>query len=395
MHQDFHYYATYCAGILAGYTHKESLTIGYSATLVDFFTEAMLTRIKGPQAAATSQLQLEMLDAGADILSLQNITRIWASFHFLPGDLYAKKPHCGRSYLSRYRLICNPNGELLASTVRLARDRSLQAAGLAMHVLADTWAHRYFAGTPSLVINNMPDQFIEIVPEGDGFIERMVQLKHVPGKEENPQTGYYSGTVYQPYETSIMNLGHARAGHLPDYSWARYKYLPAWGEYREILKDNPSDYMHAFRQMVYALRYLRGDYEDFETDRYDTERVDPYKERVEAIITKRQVNAGLDWKAFGEELSGTWIPAFDLEEYQDEYIQAAEAEKDGTFLGKFILAALAQKSMVTGNIFRSKNLLAGFSLSFSLKGVRRNPGFSQVDQCTESGDGKTDPSGKE
>ena len=28
-----------------------------------------------------------------------------------------------------------------------------------------------------------------------------------------------------------MNLGHGRAGHLPDYSFAHYRYQPAWGRF--------------------------------------------------------------------------------------------------------------------------------------------------------------------
>ena len=35
MNKDFHYYATYCAAILAGYSHAESLDICYSAQFVD------------------------------------------------------------------------------------------------------------------------------------------------------------------------------------------------------------------------------------------------------------------------------------------------------------------------------------------------------------------------
>ena len=31
MNADFHYYATYCAAQLAGYSHAESLDIAYSA----------------------------------------------------------------------------------------------------------------------------------------------------------------------------------------------------------------------------------------------------------------------------------------------------------------------------------------------------------------------------
>ena len=91
MQKDFHYYATYCAAYIAGYSHAESLAIGYSAQFVDCCSRSLLTKLKGPAAAATTQLQLEMMDAKLDPVGLQNITRIWASFHFLPGDLYAER----------------------------------------------------------------------------------------------------------------------------------------------------------------------------------------------------------------------------------------------------------------------------------------------------------------
>ena len=149
MQLDFHYYATYCAAFLAGYTHEESLEICYSAQLVDCCSRSFLSRIKGPKSAATTQEKLELVDAKADILSLQEITRIWASFHFLPRDLYAETARwTAKSYRNKYRLICGPNGELVSDTVELAKnDGSLQAVGIAMHILADTWAHQFFAGT--------------------------------------------------------------------------------------------------------------------------------------------------------------------------------------------------------------------------------------------------------
>ena len=65
MNQDFHYYGTYCAAILAGYTAEESLSIAYCANFVDFCTRSLLVRIKGPLAAATSMQQLEMMDSGS------------------------------------------------------------------------------------------------------------------------------------------------------------------------------------------------------------------------------------------------------------------------------------------------------------------------------------------
>lgn len=370
MNQDFHYYGTYCAAILAGYTAEESLSIAYCANFVDFCTRSLLVRIKGPLAAATSMQQLEMMDSGVDLISLQNITRIWSSFHFLPGDLHAARRGCGRRYLNKYRLICNPNGELAAATVKLAKDKGLEAAGIAMHVLADTWAHRYFAGTPSLVINNTNEYFYELLPGENGFTRRQIRFMHNPAAEDDPETGRYNCSVYQPNENSVMNLGHARAGHLPDYSWIRYIYLPAWGEFRELLKDNPSEYMHAFRQMVYALRFLRGDYEDFQTARYDTEKVDPLAEEITRILETRQLNASADWKALGEKLSGVPIPDFDIETHQAEYVQADAIARENTLLGRFLKAALAQKSMVTGHIFQSGNRLAGFSVDYRKKGFR-------------------------
>ena len=154
MQADFHYYATYCAAYLAGYSHKEALDLCYSAQMVDCLTKTFLKSISATVHAATSQSQAELVDLKSDITAIQDITRIWSSFHFLPKDLYAEVPHSTRTYRNKYRLICGPNGRLLKDTVELAKDRSIQAAGIAMHILADTWAHYNFAGTPSLVINN-------------------------------------------------------------------------------------------------------------------------------------------------------------------------------------------------------------------------------------------------
>ena len=370
MQMDFHYYATYCAAYLAGYPHEDCLAICYSAQFTDLCSRTLLEGLKAPRAAATTQLQLELMDARTDPAGLQDITRIWASFHFLPRDLYAERKKCSRLYLSKYRLICGPNGSLLADTVNLAKGKSLQAAGLAMHILADTWAHANFAGTPSLVINNTNEYFYERVLDGDGETERPVVFRHKASTPDDIEQGLYTSSVYQFSENSIMNLGHGRAGHLPDYSFIRYRYLPAWGDYEEVVKDNPADYEKAFRQMVYAMKFLRGEADAFQTGTYDTESVAPYEAEIREILRRRQADSCADWKAFGEKLSGCEIPDFDLKRYQQEYLDASSGEKDNTFIGRYILAALAQKSMVTNKIFRSGNLRAGVSVDFDQKGFR-------------------------
>ena len=370
MQIDFHYYATYCASMLAGYSHEESLEICYSAQFVDCCTRTLLSKLNAPLSAATTQLPLEMANARTDLTGLQDITRIWASFHFLPGDLNAPVKKASRLYQSKYRLICKPNGELLKDTVALAKESSLQAVGLAMHVLADTWAHYNFAGTPSLVINNTNFYFYELIPDGTSFQEHPIVFHHNPGTPDDVENSVFNNSIFQNNENSIMNLGHGRAGHLPDYSFIRYKYLPAWGQCKEAVKDNPSDYYQAFCQMVYAMKYLRGLIPVFETKHYETEAVSPWEEEIRSVLAKRQPDACEDWKALGEKISGQKIVEFELDRYQAEYLEASPEEKNNTFLGRFFLAALAQKSMVTNKIYKSGNLLAGLSVDYAEKGFR-------------------------
>ncbi len=369
MNGDFHYYATYCAAYLAGYSHKECMDICYSAQLVDHCSRTFLSKISGPSDAVTTQLQLEMADARIDFLGLLDITRIWSSFHFLPYDLYANPPKGTKSYKNKFRMICGPNGDLLADTVNLAKGKSLQAVGIAMHVLADTWAHRYFAGTPSYVINNTNYYFYEIlsIPEGD--VEKQITFRHSTSAPDNLEKSIYTNSLSQMSENSVMNLGHGRAGHLPDYSFIRYKYLPAWGDYDVIIKDNPSDYYHAFAQMIYAMKYLNGTIDIFKKDKYAFDELIKYEEEIKMILTKRQLDSSKDWKAFGEKLSGEEIESFDLGKHEIEYSLAPKHGKDYSFLGKFFAASQAHKSMVTDRIYKSGNSLAGFSIEKIIRGV--------------------------
>lgn len=361
MQEDFHYYATYCAAILSGYSHEESMVICYSAQFVDLCSVTYLYKIRAPFKAATTQLQMEMMDSRLDTVGLQNITRIWAPFHFLPRDLYATKGKWRpKKYLDKYRLICGPNGDLVRKTVELAKGRPLPSVGIAMHVLADTWAHRNFAGTPSLVINNTTDDFYEFIAGEEGEVKRKIKFQHSLSSPDDLEKSLYTNSLYQQNEDTIMNLGHGRAGHLPDYSFIKYSYLPAWDDYRETIKDNPSDYRHAFGQMIYAMKYLRGEYDEFQVDTYDFAAIADYEERIDQILRKRQLNASEDWKALGEELSGCVIDDFDVNRYQEEYVNAPKEEKSGTLLGDFIRGAIAHKGMVCDQIYRSGNKLAGY-----------------------------------
>ncbi len=387
MNIDFHYYATYCAAFIAGHTHEESLQAAFCSQFTDCCSRTFLSRIKAPLSAATTQLSLELADASTDLLGLQDITRIWASFHFLPYDLYAKKKKRPMQYMFKYRLICGPDGDLSEYTVRLAKNRGIQAEGLAMHIIADTWAHRYFAGTPSLVINNTNYHFYELIGDEETQTVRPVTFRHSPSAPDDIDNCVINNSIYQSSENSIMNLGHGRAGHLPDYSFVRYKYLPAWDDYNELIKDNPSDYYNAFCQMIYAFKYFLGKYPSYEKGSRDYEAAEPWKERIMAILRKRQLSAAEDWREFGMSLSGQDVEYFDMDKYTDEYKNAPSDKKDDTFLGRYIIAALAQKSMVTNKIFRSGNPIAGISVDYNEKGFSGIKDFIRlVEYMKESGD---------
>ena len=51
-----------------------------------------------------------------------------------------------------------------------------------------------------------------------------------------------------------------------------------------------------------------------------------------------------------------------------EYIDAPDNAKDETYLGKFILDALAQKGMVVNRVWSSGNPLAGRSIDYDENG---------------------------
>jgi hypothetical protein len=109
----------------------------------------------------------------------------------------------------------------------------LHAIGLRMHVLADTWAHTYYAGTPAWFINQETNNYLK-----------------------NAKT--YNDIVY---------LGHASTGHRPDNPSLVFDVGMQWNGYGKVSKNNPADYLSAIKQMTEAMRCIR-DKRQFENDTY-------------------------------------------------------------------------------------------------------------------------------
>jgi hypothetical protein len=140
--------------------------------------------------------------------------------------------------------------------------------------------------------------------------------------------------------------------------------------------------------MIYALKSLRDPDGHFETGRYATEEVEPWAQTIGRILQIRQTDASAQWKELGEKITGQPIPDFDIEKYQKEYMDAPDKKHYTTFLGEFILAALAQKSMVTNRIFRSGSKLAGYSVDYGKRGFRGMKDFKRLAKQAEEKKGE-------
>ena len=109
-------------------------------------------------------------------------------------------------------------------------------------------------------------------------------------------------------------------------------------------------------------------------------------DEILSILRTRQLDSSADWKALGEKISGCSIEDFDQNKYLKEYTDAPKDSRDNTVLGRYILAALAQKSMVTNRIYRSGSRLAGISVDFTGEGQKIMRDFGALIRRAQSDD---------
>lgn len=267
MNRDFHYEGTYAAAAIAGFAPEAAADIAWAAQTVDECTKENVEKfypyLKWWDPVFTCEsVKEDIKKEFSSILSdetsytLQLIRSIWIPFHFLPGNIDGHIRYNGSRALESNRdmrdflCICEPNSDLVLQMMQRSvsifshcsmqeKKEYLIMIGILMHVLADTWAHQYFSGTPDYFVNEVTDREI---------------LSHSPLPED-----FDNGvTPAGPTNYSLSYLGHGRAGHYPDYGCMSYQYHPYWkapGE--KITKNGPEDFSCAFQQMEWALRCFR------------------------------------------------------------------------------------------------------------------------------------------
>lgn len=263
MNKDFHYEGTYAAACLAGFSPEEAAKIAWAAQTVDECTERKLGRYYEKlmcwDPVFTCEETTETAWAEAKILSderdgaLCRLRKIWMCFHFLPGNIDGRQRYtaipelAGERDIRDFLCLCRTNSDLVREIAQHMVDEYqaqeqaeelLIKIGMIMHVIADTWAHQNFAGTPNAKINDVSD-FRCIKPPCESI--RGYDSSHT----------YSVGTTY-----SVFYLGHGRAGHNPDYGCLSYSYKAAWNGTR-IVREGPDTFCEAFGQMVYVLKCIK------------------------------------------------------------------------------------------------------------------------------------------
>lgn len=223
MNMDFHFYGTYAAARIAGYDVNEASVIAYAAQFVDDCTKSLISDVKTNLKTITTceDLSDNIKDtvtfySSLDEKDVERERQIWSAFHFLPGNFdniiqyngkTPQKEHI-KACMNNFKLMCLPNSELSHKMIQRLYDsrhkgqKKLIQIGMTMHVLADTYAHMFFAGVPEYCANDVRMTVID--PAISGLPIGSIR---------------WQSPVY---------LGHGQAKHNPDNPHLTYSYYPVW-----------------------------------------------------------------------------------------------------------------------------------------------------------------------
>lgn len=232
MDVEFHYYMTYLVAAKAGFGPEDAFTIANACQYVDD-NDMILEVDKGEASAYRNYISQTM-----NILKPKaKLFRIYPLFHFIPGN--PRKSTAWRKDGKMHWLNTTPNSENAIRIFEAAlATEDFHRIGVACHAYADTWAHQNFVGYYE-PFNAMDDPLDQVTP----------------------------------------NIGHADAGHNPDW--------PAlvWRDRRLLNErvDNKANFLDAAEQMLRRL----------------TNHVDPQVSEAGVNKKAEELRQDLDW-AIGE-----------------------------------------------------------------------------------------------
>jgi len=221
MQIDWHHTLTYVLSRMDGVEHDEANIIAHSAQYVDDATNS--GNIKFTNGAMFSRISSAhgTYDMKHHLNALENHL-VWVPFHFLPGNggkVAGENPD--GSFINK--LVCKPYSpvavDLLDECMKdIDKDYALHRLGITMHVFADTFAHKGFAG----VIHNV-------------------------NKVENLKCHNYDMIFLDMVKSKALSdnfpMGHGAALTCPDMPFLKWSYTNGLGE--DIQRDNLEDFTNA------------------------------------------------------------------------------------------------------------------------------------------------------
>jgi hypothetical protein len=213
MKRDFHYCCVAVLARAAGFPPAQALTLAYASQYVDDAYESEPIRVG---ELIFEPVRMAHLGLQAWDWSVQK--RIYIPFHFLP-----RRP----LRTPRDSFLTHPVGpfaRLLWSRALLERGpRRLLAMGIALHTLADGWAHRGFSG------REHPENDVERIEHRVGGRWKRLFLPNL-------------------YLDLAPKVGHAQAGSYPDQpglTWRYRRRRPAG----TVARDNGAEFLRAARHI--------------------------------------------------------------------------------------------------------------------------------------------------
>jgi hypothetical protein len=237
MQQDFHFAAVYVLCRCAGFGPREAQTVASASQYTDDCTFA------GPVRQANGKEYRPVLTytPGALALDRKAQERILRSFHFAGGADGIVLP--GNPAVVR-------TAAKTAALTGTSASYGLHALGIALHALADSFAHQGFSAfiDPLNIVREL-----ELIPKNEKLLQDI------------------QGFFLQKWAARLLPLGHAEAGYCPDVPFLKWTYrLPgasAWAAAQNagirirkgmVIRDNAAIAAAAAASLAGTLAHVPG-----------------------------------------------------------------------------------------------------------------------------------------
>jgi len=212
MQQDFHYYAVYQLAKLAGFNDDDAGTLAYASQYVDDSTESEpVIPFEDQQfdTVRTAHYNLEAFDWNVQ-------KKIYMPFHFLPTTIRWQSPDAF-SYCTKPAEEDNQSSlaDMLFDEASRESTRRLRLIrmGVALHTIADTFAHFGFSGRH----------------HDENDVGKIWHAK---------KSGGWKVQIFSSYiaDVFVPRIGHVEASSYPDYPYLKWRYTR--GDGSQKTRDN-------------------------------------------------------------------------------------------------------------------------------------------------------------